>query len=53
MPERIRMFLDFTDRVAEREVKDPYYGHAAGFEHTLDIIETGVEDLLSFLQRTY
>lgn len=45
----IRLFLDFAD-CEERETPDPYYGHADGFTHVLDLIELGVDGFLDHLE---
>ncbi len=45
---KIRLFLEFT-RGAEREVPDPYYGGAAGFERVLDMVEDASRGLLETL----
>ena len=36
---RIGLLLDYAPDARLREVPDPYYGGAAGFEHVLDLIE--------------
>ena len=45
---KIRLFLEFAS-VAEREVPDPYYGGAAGFERVLDLVEAASRGLLETL----
>lgn len=45
--EKVHYFLDFASDVAEREVPDPYYGGARGFEHVLDLIEAASIGLLA------
>lgn len=45
----IRLFLDFAD-AGVCETPDPYYGGAAGFERVLDLIETGADSLLDYLE---
>ncbi|MBD3609276.1 MAG: low molecular weight phosphotyrosine protein phosphatase [Gammaproteobacteria bacterium] len=47
MNNKLRMFLDFAQNFDEREVPDPYYGGANGFEHVLDLIEDASEGLLN------
>ena len=47
--DRIRLFCDFCTQHDEREVPDPYYGGAGGFEHVLDLIEDGCRNLLDQL----
>lgn len=48
--EKISLFLDFAD-CEEREVPDPYYGGAAGFERVLDLVEEASRGLLETLSR--
>ncbi|MDH5184848.1 MAG: low molecular weight phosphotyrosine protein phosphatase [Gammaproteobacteria bacterium] len=43
---KLQMFLDFSTKFDEREVPDPYYGGAQGFEHVLDLIEDASEGLI-------
>ena len=45
----IRLFLDFAD-TSVREMPDPYYGGADGFETVLDLIELGCAGFLDFLE---
>lgn len=40
------LFLEFARSHAEREVPDPYYGGAEGFERVLDMVEDAAEGLL-------
>ena len=40
------LFLNFATQSQEREVPDPYYGGANGFEHVLDLIEDASRGLL-------
>ena len=40
------LFLDFARSHAEREVPDPYYGGADGFEKVLNMVEDAAEGLL-------
>lgn len=44
--ERLKLFLEFADDVALREVPDPYYGGAQGFEAVLDLVEHAAHGLL-------
>ncbi len=46
---RIRLFLDYGSG-PEREVPDPYYGGASGFERVLDLIEDASKGLLKSLK---
>lgn len=45
---KLRLFLDYSSS-AEREVPDPYYGGAAGFERVLDLVEDASRGLLKTL----
>ena len=45
---KIRLFLDYSDN-SEREVPDPYYGGASGFERVLDLVEDAARGLLRSL----
>ena len=47
---KLRLFLEFTGG-DEREVPDPYYGGAAGFERVLDLVEEASRGLLETLSR--
>lgn len=44
---RLRLFLDFAPQQKERDVPDPYYGGAQGFERVLDLIEQASIGLLA------
>lgn len=48
--DKIRLFLEFGSS-DEREVPDPYYGGAAGFERVLDLVEEASRGLLETLSR--
>ena len=45
--ERVRLFLEFGADPEERDVPDPYYGGARGFERVLDLIEDAAIGLLA------
>lgn len=44
------LFLAFAERHKEREVPDPYFGGADGFEHVLDLVEDASRGLLKHLR---
>jgi protein-tyrosine phosphatase len=44
--ERVRLLLDFADDATPREVPDPYYDGAQGFEEVLDLVENAARGLL-------
>lgn len=41
-----QLFLEYARHHVEREVPDPYFGGADGFEHVLDMVEDAAEGLL-------
>lgn len=45
---KVRLFLEFSSS-GQREVPDPYYGGAAGFERVLDLVEDASRGLLKTL----
>jgi protein-tyrosine phosphatase len=48
--ERPRLFMDFAPHIEARDVPDPYYGGADGFEHVLDLVEEASRGLLDHLR---
>ena len=50
---RLGLFLEYASRHEEREVPDPYYGGADGFERVLDMVEDAAESLLQYIRRTH
>jgi protein-tyrosine phosphatase len=49
---RLGLFLEYASRHDEREVPDPYYGEADGFERVVDMVEDASEGLLRHIQKT-
>jgi protein-tyrosine phosphatase len=49
--ERIRLMLEFAPAASTREVPDPYYGGASGFDEVLDLLEDASPGLLEELRR--
>jgi protein-tyrosine phosphatase len=47
--DRVRLFLEYAPALGRREVPDPYYGGAAGFEEVLDLVEEASRGLLAAL----
>jgi protein-tyrosine phosphatase len=47
------LFLEFAQRHAEREVPDPYYGGADGFERVLDMVEDAAGGLLRHIRQQH
>jgi protein-tyrosine phosphatase len=48
----LRLLCDFHPDEKMRDVPDPYYGGAEGFERVLDIIETACANLLDHLENS-
>jgi protein-tyrosine phosphatase len=46
---RLGLFLQYARHHSEKEVPDPYYGQADGFEHVLDLVEDAAEGLLAHI----
>lgn len=51
--EKIHMFMDFAPDMRTREVPDPYYGGASGFERVLDLVEAASLGLLEEIRRRH
>lgn len=43
---KVKLFLEYSRNFDEREVPDPYYGGAQGFEYVLDMVEDAARGLL-------
>ena len=48
---KLHLFLDFAPEAKHREVPDPYFGSADGFETVLDLVETAGRGLLREMRR--
>jgi protein-tyrosine phosphatase len=46
---RLVLFMEFAPGFDRRDVPDPYYGGATGFEEVLDLVEEGARGLLASL----
>ena len=46
---KVRRFLDFAPEARTRNVPDPFFGGAEGFDHALDLIEQAARGLLTTL----
>jgi protein-tyrosine phosphatase len=46
---KIRPFLDYASRADTKDVPDPFFGGAAGFDHALDLIEDAARGLVAAL----
>jgi len=50
---RLHRFMDFAPTSGIREVPDPYYGGATGFERVLDLIEAAAAGLLADIRQQH
>jgi protein-tyrosine phosphatase len=48
-----KLFLEYARHHAEREVPDPYFGGADGFERVLDMVEDAAEGLLQHIRKQH
>lgn len=48
---KLKLFMEFSNRPALREVPDPYYGGEQGFERVLDMVEQAAQELLDHLRQ--
>jgi protein-tyrosine phosphatase len=51
--EKIRLLLSYSSKFPHREVPDPYYGGASGFEDNLDMIEDAVAGLIDDIRSAF
>lgn len=49
---KIRMFCSYCTQHSDREVPDPYYGDAAGFDYVLDLMEDGCRQIIAEITRS-
>lgn len=47
---KIRLMLDYAPSLGIKEVPDPYYGGAQGFEEVIDLLEVACANLLESLR---
>ena len=50
---RAKLFLEYAHHHAEREVPDPCYGGADGFERVLDMVEDAAQGLLQEISQRH
>jgi len=50
---KLRLFMDFAPHLGIREVPDPYYGGAGGFERVFDLVEAASEGLLADIRQRF
>lgn len=51
--QKIRLFLDYAPQLPEREVPDPYYGGADGFEHVYRLVDAASRGLLQAIREQH
>ncbi|KAJ1692342.1 hypothetical protein LUZ63_009040 [Rhynchospora breviuscula] len=51
-PNKVKLMCSYCKTHSEREVPDPYYGGAKGFEKVLDLLEDACESLLDSIVRS-
>ena len=51
--DKIRLLMDYASQPLTREVPDPYYGGADGFEQAMDLIDEGARGLLAHIRKRY
>lgn len=51
--DKLKMFLDFAPQLNRREVPDPYYGGAQGFEQVFDMVEHASRGLLEDIRKRF
>jgi protein-tyrosine phosphatase len=48
---KLMLLMDFAPHLRTREVPDPYYGGASGFERVFDMVEAAAQGLLEEIRR--
>jgi protein-tyrosine phosphatase len=48
---KVQLFMEFAPHRSEREVPDPYFGGASGFDRVLDMIEEAAAGLLEDIRK--
>ena len=51
--DKIQLFMDFASHMRTREVPDPYYGGASGFERVFDLVEAASQGLLQEIRQRH
>jgi protein-tyrosine phosphatase len=51
--DKLYMFMDFAPELNTREVPDPYYGGAQGFERVFDLVDAASRGLLAEVQSRF
>ena len=48
---KVQLFMEFAPELAEKEVPDPYWGGARGFERVLDMTKAASRGLLDHIEK--
>jgi protein-tyrosine phosphatase len=51
--QKVTPFCEFVENFDAQEVPDPYYGGEAGFDHVMDLMEDGCQNLLNQMVSKY
>jgi protein-tyrosine phosphatase len=51
--DKLRLYCDFDEHYAGRDVPDPYYGGPGGFEQVLDMLEAVSGSLVAHLRQSH
>ena len=51
--DKIKMFLEFAPEYPEKEVPDPYYGGAQGFDHVFNLVTAASNGLLEDIKQRH
>lgn len=51
--DKVELFLEYAEGIADLEVPDPYYGGRGGFERVIDMIEEASRGLLADIRRRH
>lgn len=53
MEHKLHLFMDFSEGFSAREVPDPYYGGANGFEDVFDMVDSAAKGLLNTIREKH
>ena len=53
MEHKLQLFMDYAPHLEFREVPDPYYGGAKGFERVLDMVEEAAKGLVTAIRERH
>jgi protein-tyrosine phosphatase len=53
MEAKLHLLMDFAPQLRTREVPDPYYGGASGFETVFDLVEAAGRELLAHIRNRH